>query len=261
MSLRVAVLTRASPSGHCLVHALASRAPLVSVVYETPPPPTARERLARVGREVSRRGLLSALDRAAERALFGSWEGRELARLARSRLGARAAAPPPGCPVHRLPDLRAPQASALVRGLGAELLVVCGTSLLPEGVFAAAPLGAINVHFGIAPRYRGHGNAWALHARDYAHVGVTVHRIDAGIDTGEVLARRRVSFDPARDDPRSLEVRCWEAGAELALDVVLRIERGEAAPCEPSPRGPARSQLGLARRLALELRLARARRR
>lgn len=69
-------------------------------------------------------------------------------------------------------------------------IVVYGTRLLSKKYIKAVGVPIINIHLGINPRYRGgNGAYWALLQNDPEHCGVTVHLIDPGIDTGDVLAR------------------------------------------------------------------------
>jgi hypothetical protein len=77
-----------------------------------------------------------------------------------------------------------------------DLLVCIAPSILDEEIFSAPKLGAINLHPGINPRYRGAGgNFWALYEENLQYVGVTIHVIDGGIDTGKVLDRVFLSMD------------------------------------------------------------------
>ena len=60
------------------------------------------------------------------------------------------------------------------------------------------PATFINTHQGITPQYRGsHGAYWALHEDDRNHCGVTVHLVDAGIDTGNIIGQAMTEPTPA----------------------------------------------------------------
>ena len=75
----------------------------------------------------------------------------------------------------------------------------------------------INVHNGITPRYRGTGNIWALLERNYGMVGVTVHELDEGIDTGRIISNKRISLHT----PFELDKIAFEEGANLACDFLI----------------------------------------
>ncbi|MCU0428357.1 MAG: formyl transferase [Cytophagaceae bacterium] len=74
-----------------------------------------------------------------------------------------------------------------------EAILVNGTRILSKEFIAAMKCPVINTHVGITPLYRGvHGAYWALVNQDAEHCGVTVHLIDAGIDTGGILYQEKI---------------------------------------------------------------------
>jgi folate-dependent phosphoribosylglycinamide formyltransferase PurN len=77
----------------------------------------------------------------------------------------------------------------LLKDLSPRVVVVNGTRILEERLLNAIDAVFLNTHVGITPFYRGvHGGYWALVARDPEHCGVTIHKIDKGIDTGAIVA-------------------------------------------------------------------------
>jgi folate-dependent phosphoribosylglycinamide formyltransferase PurN len=77
----------------------------------------------------------------------------------------------------------------LLEKLLPRVIIVNGTRLLEEKTLHATTGVFLNTHVGITPLYRGvHGGYWALASRDPEHFGVTVHKIDKGIDTGDIVA-------------------------------------------------------------------------
>lgn len=76
----------------------------------------------------------------------------------------------------------------------ADVVVVHGTRIISNNTLSAIPSKFINMHAGITPFYRGvHGMYWALVQNDSEHCGVTVHEVDAGIDTGRVLFQQKTT--------------------------------------------------------------------
>jgi methionyl-tRNA formyltransferase len=74
-----------------------------------------------------------------------------------------------------------------------DVVVVNGTRIIAEKVLRAVPATFLNTHAGITPLYRGvHGGYWALVNKDRANCGVTVHVVDAGIDTGDIVYQARI---------------------------------------------------------------------
>ena len=74
------------------------------------------------------------------------------------------------------------------------VVVVNGTRIIAGRILAATDAVFLNTHCGITPEYRGaHGGYWALYRSDRENCGVTVHLVDAGIDTGDVLYQARLA--------------------------------------------------------------------
>lgn len=79
---------------------------------------------------------------------------------------------------------------ALLQKLSPQVIVVNGTRILEEKLLNATDGVFLNTHVGITPLYRGvHGGYWALASGDPEHFGITVHKIDKGIDTGDIVAQ------------------------------------------------------------------------
>ena len=126
----------------------------------------------------------------------------------------------------------------LLRKTQPELVVVLGTSILKETVLAAAPC-FVNLHAGITPMYRGaHGQFWAVHNRDFDNVGVTLHFVDKGIDTGTIVKQARFPFDPEIDNLLTLLAKSSVAGAKLILDWIHDNRANFRASPTLSPPGP-----------------------
>ena len=97
--------------------------------------------------------------------------------------------------------------------------------ILRAPVFTAARSGTINLHFAPLPRYRGcYPVAWSL-INGERQMGITLHYIDGGIDTGDVIAQR---FFPIAitQNARDLFERCIEEGADLFRDTLPAILAG-----------------------------------
>ena len=77
------------------------------------------------------------------------------------------------------------------------VVIVNGTRILKKATLRATPAVFINTHQGITPQYRGaHGGYWALHENDRGNCGVTIHVVDEGIDTGNVIAQAAIKPEP-----------------------------------------------------------------
>lgn len=95
------------------------------------------------------------------------------------------------------PDAASPALLERVRAEAPDLLVSWfWTKRLPMAVVRAARLGGIGVHPSLLPRHRGPDPTyWAIASGD-AETGVTVHRIEAEYDTGDILSQERLAIDP-----------------------------------------------------------------
>jgi methionyl-tRNA formyltransferase len=115
---------------------------------------------------------------------------------------------------------------AAILAEGPEVIVVAAYGkLLPPALLFGPRLGCVNVHASLLPRYRGAAPiVWAI-ARGERETGVTLMRMDAGMDTGPILLQRSV---PIADDDTAgtLEPRLAELGADLLIDGLARLERG-----------------------------------
>jgi methionyl-tRNA formyltransferase len=123
-------------------------------------------------------------------------------------------------PVVRVRDINSPEALAWARALAPSLVVsVYFNQLLGREALGLAPLGAINAHPALLPGYRGVSPVfWAL-ANGEQEAGFTLHEMDAGVDTGRILAQARLAIEPG-DTEHSLYLRLTRAGLPL-LDSVL----------------------------------------
>jgi hypothetical protein len=154
---------------------------------------------------------------------------RSQARLCDRVLGPAWRRLPEDVPLLVVSDINDPQVVARLRALRPDCLLDHGTSIVRREVLATAPV-ALNVHWGLSPYYRGtHCTAWALLNWDPHNVGVTVHRLSARIDGGDVFAQARVGV-AADDTVESINLRLTCAGAELAAAALDRLARGEALP-------------------------------
>jgi folate-dependent phosphoribosylglycinamide formyltransferase PurN len=90
-------------------------------------------------------------------------------------------------------SVNAPDTVARLQQLHPKVVLVVGTRIISRKVLAAVEAPFINYHDGITPKYRGiHGGYWASAQNDLVNFGATVHLVDPGIDTGEVLYQVRL---------------------------------------------------------------------
>jgi methionyl-tRNA formyltransferase len=101
--------------------------------------------------------------------------------------------------------------------------------ILPQAVLDLAPHGCLNVHASLLPQWRGAAPITAAILAGDAQTGVTIMRMDAGMDTGDILAQRAEPIH-ADDTTGTLSARLAEIGAELLIEVLPRWLAGEIKP-------------------------------
>ena len=129
----------------------------------------------------------------------------------------------------RVPSVNSEEARAALNRLDPQAVVVGGTRIIAKATLGAIDAPFINLHAGITPLYRGvHGGYWALAEGRPELVGTTIHLIDAGIDTGNVIAQP--TFDIARDDSFvTYPYLHTAAGLQPLLDAVRQALNGSLA--------------------------------
>ncbi|CAN5847389.1 methionyl-tRNA formyltransferase [soil metagenome] len=127
-------------------------------------------------------------------------------------------------PVLQPPTLRKDEAQAALRELGADVFVVVAYGLiLPAAVLQIPPLGCVNVHFSLLPRWRGAAPVqWAVLEGDPTS-GVAIMQMDPGLDTGPVLQMFEEPISPD-DTSGTLAGRLAVLGANLLPRIVARLD-------------------------------------
>ncbi len=130
-----------------------------------------------------------------------------------------------GTPVFQPVTLRDETVQAQIRALEPEIIVVVAYGrILPPEVLAIPPRGCINLHVSLLPRYRGAAPVqWAVLNGD-AETGVTIMKLDEGLDTGDILLVRPVAIGPEETSGELFE-RITALGAETLLEALARLDQ------------------------------------
>jgi hypothetical protein len=161
------------------------------------------------------------------------WKARELARL-------RQAYPADLSAVPRL-AVTTPNSEESKRFLAAltpDLIIARCKHLLRPDVFGLARVGTFALHPGICPEYRNaHGCFWALVERDLGRVGMTLLKIDAGVDTGPIYFQGGCPVDELRDSHTMIQYRAVFANLDPIGRTLLSLCRdGQAEPVSTAGR-------------------------
>jgi methionyl-tRNA formyltransferase len=125
-----------------------------------------------------------------------------------------------GLPVYQPASLKTPEAQAVLRAVGADLMVVAAYGLiLPQAVLDLPRFGCLNIHASLLPRWRGAAPIQRAILAGDAETGITVMQMDAGLDTGAVLTKTPVPISE-HDTAASLHEALAEVGARAIVDAL-----------------------------------------
>ena len=133
-------------------------------------------------------------------------------------------------PVHQPEKIRAPGAQELLKQLSPDCVVIIAYGqIIPAGLLSIPTYGWINLHASLLPKYRGAAPInWAI-VNGETRTGVTTMRIDAGMDTGDMLLQREIEIGPTETAPE-LALRLSELGAPLMAETLRRLVEGTIVP-------------------------------
>lgn len=125
--------------------------------------------------------------------------------------------------------LREPEAQEALKAWAPDLIVVAAFGqILRASVLELPRYGCVNVHASLLPRWRGAAPIQAAILHGDAESGVTIMKMDAGIDTGAILSQRAMPILP-EDTAGSLSVRLAEEGANLLIETLPAYLAGAVA--------------------------------
>jgi methionyl-tRNA formyltransferase len=131
-----------------------------------------------------------------------------------------------GLPVWQPERIRDDEAVARLRAVAPDVVVVAAYGkILPQAILDVPRLGCVNVHASLLPKYRGAAPVqWALYHGE-VETGVTIMRMEAGLDEGPVLLARRLAVGPDDDAPAVTD-RLAHLGAEALVEALRRLGAG-----------------------------------
>ena len=193
---KIVMLAGPGESTDILFHALDAEFGVHSIIVETP---ISQKLLLK--RRAEKLGLLTVLGQIAFKLIVAA----PLGRAAQARLqylkqihGLNDQPLPPDRTI-RVTSVNDAACISALQGLNPDIIVVNGTRIIAKRVLTSVSCPFINTHAGITPLYRGvHGGYWALANNDAEHCGVSVHLVDAGIDTGGIL--HQALIQPTKED-------------------------------------------------------------
>ena len=132
-------------------------------------------------------------------------------------------------------NLRSDGARASLREAAPDVLVVAAYGLiLPQAVLDLPKFGCLNLHASLLPRWRGAAPiARAVETGDET-TGITIMRMDAGLDTGPIVAQRAIAIDP-RETAGSLHDKLATLGATMIVEALDALAHGDELAATPQP--------------------------
>jgi len=133
-------------------------------------------------------------------------------------------------PVHQPAKVRQPEVVELIRSIAPRAIVVVGYGqIIPQSIIDIPALGILNVHASLLPYYRGAAPIqWAV-ANGEPETGVTIMRIDAGLDTGDILLKESTPIGADETAPE-LGARLASSGAALLVEALRGLDAGALTP-------------------------------
>ena len=139
-----------------------------------------------------------------------------------------------GLPVIQPEKLRSPEAFQQLQAWAPDLIVVAAFGqILRPNVLELPQFGCLNIHASLLPRHRGAAPIQAAILAGDAQTGITIMKMDAGLDTGPMLSQRSIPIEP-NDTGGSLFEKLSIMGGELLLEMLPGYLAGEIAP-RPQP--------------------------
>lgn len=183
-------------------------------------------------REIKRIGLLRFLDVVAFRVYYKLFLARADAQCEQDTLNAVRSTTQPlrdDLPVLFTKSPNSPETEAFIKRLQPDIVIARCKILLKDRIYKIPSRGTFVMHPGICPEYRNsHGCFWALANDDAERVGMTLLKIDDGVDTGPIYGYFGCRFDSVRDSHIVIQMRTVFDNLDAIREKLIEIYEGKA---------------------------------
>lgn len=192
-----------------------------------------QRRRRRVMREIKRIGLLRFPDvvayklyeRIGWRRRNRQWQQQTMTQLER-----RFPDPPVDVPILVTHSPNSNEAEQFIRQCQCDIMIARCKVLLAKRIFTLPATATLVMHPGICPEYRNaHGCFWALACDDLDKIGLTLLKVDSGVDTGDVYGYYSYDFDEVDESPAIIQDRVAFDNLDAIAEKIQQIHRGTAA--------------------------------
>ncbi|MBN1941097.1 MAG: hypothetical protein JW772_02855 [Candidatus Diapherotrites archaeon] len=120
-------------------------------------------------------------------------------------------------------EINSSETLELLKKENPKFITTYSTAIIKPRMISAFPKRWINLHAGLSPYYRGSGtNLYPILNKEPEYIGMTVHYLDAGIDTGEIILQGRPEFSE-KDNSHTIGCKTTVVGADLMIRVIKRM--------------------------------------
>ena len=153
--------------------------------------------------------------------------------------------------LHKTIDPNSQETVEWIREKNPDVIVAFGTRMIQSPVLQLARKGALNIHTGLSPHYRGgQCTFWCLYEGEPQYLGVTIHHLTKKIDGGDILYTGQTILQKG-DTVKSIECRLVKIGTKLMVQAIHELDQG-VAPRQPQTE---KGKLFLSKMFTLEKRL------
>lgn len=190
----------------------------------------------RVIQEIKRVGLLRFCDVLAFRLYYQLFLSKQDCRWMKEKVKELSGRYPelnPQLPVLMVERPNSPEAEAFIKKYSPDIIIARCKNILKESIFSIPSKGTFVMHPGVCPEYRNaHGCFWALANDDLKRVGMTLLKIDKGIDSGPVYGYYSYDYDEVNESHFVIQNRVVLENLDAIRDKLCEIGRGVAEPID-----------------------------
>jgi folate-dependent phosphoribosylglycinamide formyltransferase PurN len=135
-------------------------------------------------------------------------------------------------------DINSPELREFLKSIKPDIIAVLGSSIIKPEMISLPAAAMINIHSGLSPYYRGTWSyGWPLVNKEPEYIGVTVHHVNAGIDTGDIIYQTRPLLEKD-DDLNSIFLKVIAEGIEIMVKAIDEISnKGDMSYQQPGKIG------------------------